>query len=260
MTQERKPRRGAIPVEPHEERLGCIFKVTCQLTSKFYIDKANLVKYKNGKPYRYGATGKWRECIRLAHRSQRDSPIYEAIRANHEDDFTLEILEVVPLENLDAKMDHYIFRYNSRDPNGYNIRKSDRNHDDSAEIIEEPTISPDLIEVTHEQLQINAENKHQNSLDQLNGREIMRIRIATAKNVSAKRQSGESISYTCITVFIVTADMRYAKQALKFRFGGVTRSLDEAYEEAVEFVRQLPVTLNQVQIVDQVHPESTLNH
>jgi group I intron endonuclease len=262
MTQEKTTRRGVAPIEPHEEKLGCIYRVTCIVTSKSYIGQAKLVKYKNGKPYRYGATGRWSDHVSSARQTARAYPIFEAIRTHGEKNFTHEILEVVPLENLDTKETHYIEQYNTLVPFGYNVTEHMPNPHtaDRVQLIEEKygetEVDASVIESTQGMLQLQIEHKYQDSLKSLTGREITKIRIATAKNTSAKRQSGANINYTCVTVYVYTADMKYAKDALKFRFGGVKSSISEAHNDAMEFVRLIPVTAGKTEILDQVQTKS----
>jgi group I intron endonuclease len=265
MTQERTTRRGVAPIESHEEKLGCIYRVTCIITSKSYIGQAKLVKYKDDKPYRYGAAGRWSDHLSSAKQSDRPYPIFEVIRAYGENNFIREVIEVVPLQDLDAKETQYIQQYNTLVPFGYNVREHMPNPhtSDRVQIVEEKygetEVDSALLESTREMLQSQIQNKHQDSIQQLMGHSITRVRIATAKNVSAKRQSGDNIGYTCVTVYVHTAEMRYAKEALKFRFGGVKSSISEAYHDAMEFVRHIPLTPNQTQIIDQVQSK-ILNH
>lgn len=38
---------------------GIIYQITCKSTNLKYIGQATNLKYKNGKPYNYGAKGRW---------------------------------------------------------------------------------------------------------------------------------------------------------------------------------------------------------
>jgi hypothetical protein len=42
---------------------GAIYQITNVSTNLKYIGQATNLKYKNGKPYNYGATGRWSDHI-----------------------------------------------------------------------------------------------------------------------------------------------------------------------------------------------------
>lgn len=254
----RLARRGEVPVNPQEERLGRIYKSTCRETGKSYIGQSKLVKYKDGKPFRYGAKGRWHDHVSSALNGERTYPIFEAIREFGADGFELDILDVCYMEDLDSKETEHIKAHNTLVPDGYNVVEYSPNCHTPVrlQLLSEESkldlvVAPDFFEKEKERLRSKLSNKHQDKVDSFKDQEIIKVRLATAKNVSAKRQSGNNIPYTTVTVYVMTSDMKYAKEAKKFRFGGVSIPIDRAHDEALEFAYQLPL-VEGGEFIDQV--------
>lgn len=249
-------------IPDYEEALGCIYKVTCTVTSKSYIGQAKLVKYKNDKPYRYGAKGRWSDHVSSALQGDRTYLIFEAIREHGKDSFKITILEIVGLLNLDAKETEYIHIYDTLDPRGYNMVEHDhvRHTEERVRIVTDKygsrilaPLDPSLLEEIKQRLQLGLDDKYCKRLQQLAGKEVTRIRIATAKSKSAP---GQNIPYTAVIVFVMTSDMRLAREAIPFRFGGVHISVREAHDDAFAFAQRISRDDN-CEFLDQVHLKST---
>ena len=73
---------------------GVIYQITCNSTNLKYIGQATNVKYKNDKPYKYGATGRWSDHVSTS--KTRGTPLCKAIQQYGKKDFTIKEL----IENL----------------------------------------------------------------------------------------------------------------------------------------------------------------
>jgi hypothetical protein len=262
-----KLRRGELYICDTEEKLGCIYVAKCISTSKSYVGQAKLVKYKeNGDlkyPYRYGVRGRWNDHVSSAKMSDRNYPIFNAIRQFGKDAFELSILDIVLLEELDIKETEWIIRLDTIIPNGYNVQATSPNihtlgriqvlRDKYGDSYNQ--VNQEVVDDIKRVLQLSLIDKFQEKIKTLETHgAITKIRIAQARNTSAKRMDGHNVPYICITVYVYTTDMTYAKEAIKFRFGGVTVSLKEAYDEAIQFTNKLPQTEN-TKLIDQIHFE-----
>lgn len=103
---------------------GVIYKITCINNEKIYIGQASLKKYKNGKPYNYGISGRWSDHISNSKRT--NTPISNAIKQFGSNAFTIECIEEALLDKLDELEAKWILYYNSIYPNGLNIAKHSR--------------------------------------------------------------------------------------------------------------------------------------
>lgn len=245
-------------VNPFLIHLGCIYKLTSRTERKTYIGQVALYKFKDGKPYQYGLKGRWSDHVSDA--PIKTKPIAAAIVARGPQDFSIEILEIASLYELNDLEIEYIERLHTIVPFGYNVQRggscAHRSQPRSVHrtMIEIPR-TPEIETFYREYLaylRYDLANKYVDRLRTLEGLNLTKIRIATAKNTSAKRQDGHSIKYETITVYVHTDQMRMAKDALKFRFGGVNQSVRDAYSEAIEFVAHIPRTENLI-ILNQVN-------
>lgn len=102
---------------------GSIYCLTCETTGLKYIGQATDVKFKSGKPYSYGVTGRWNDHVS----SHSTTPLNRAIQEHGQDAFTIETLEAdVPDERLDEREAHWISELNTVVPNGYNKMRHSR--------------------------------------------------------------------------------------------------------------------------------------
>lgn len=97
---------------------GFIYKITCLDNNKSYIGQVKEYKYKNGKPYKYGVEGRWSDHVSQSKKSK--SVFYSDIQKYGQDRFMKEILEHLPISELDAAEAEYILKENTVIPNGYN--------------------------------------------------------------------------------------------------------------------------------------------
>lgn len=103
---------------------GVIYKITCINDKKIYIGQASLKKYKNGKPYNYGISGRWSDHISSSKRT--NTPISNAIKQFGSKAFNIECIEEATLDKLDELEAKWILYYNSTYPNGLNVAKHSR--------------------------------------------------------------------------------------------------------------------------------------
>lgn len=245
-------------VDPFLLNLGCVYCLTCRSENKSYVGQAALYKFKDGKPYSYGLKGRWSDHV--ADAPTKTKPIARAITTYGAADFELRILEVAPLVELSDLEATYIRTLETWYPTGYNVqigglcghRTEPRTADRVLFAVPRTAEVVRFYEQMRDYLQYELLNKYAERLRSLEGLTLTKVRIATARNVSARRQDGQSKAYTTVTVYLHTTETKMAKDALKYRFGGVHVSLSEAYREAREFVSYLPIT-KEIPIVDQVN-------
>lgn len=112
---------------------GVVYQVTCKPTGLKYIGQATNYKYKNGNPYNYGASGRWNDHISSS--KSRNTPLCQAIQQYGKNEFIIEILDELPLEELDEREAYWILQINTIYPNGYNVATHSRNrHRDSSNL------------------------------------------------------------------------------------------------------------------------------
>ena len=104
---------------------GVIYQITCIPTGLCYVGQAKNFKVKDGKPYKYGANGRWNDHVSTA--KTRDTPMCRAIKEHGKDNFNIQILEEAPLEELDEKEALWLTELNCLYPNGYNVASHSRN-------------------------------------------------------------------------------------------------------------------------------------
>jgi len=240
--------------------LGAIYKITCILTGKSYIGQAVLYKFKNEIPYKYGPKGRWSDHISAAMTNTKSTLFYQDIRVYGPNNFELNIINISPLCYMNELETHYISTENTLEPNGYNIFSVGSNPHRTCPRTElrynsQIPMTDEVIEYCNQLknlMQEEINDKYSVALKELKNTNIVKVRVATAKNVSAKRSSGESYGYNTITVYVYTDKMKYAKEAKKFRFGGVTIPLEESYINAILFAQRIPLIKNG-KFQDQVH-------
>ena len=86
---------------------GFIYKITNASSGKSYIGQAREFKVKNGKPYKYGISGRWCDHLYEA-RKGNTKPLYADISKHGKEPFTIEELLKAPLDQLDALEAKYI--------------------------------------------------------------------------------------------------------------------------------------------------------
>ena len=96
---------------------GVIYSLTCKMNGKSYIGRTNDFKPKNGKHYKHGVEGRWKEHIS----ENCKTPISKAILEYGPDNFIVTELFRGPINTLDALVAETITFNNTLVPNGYNV-------------------------------------------------------------------------------------------------------------------------------------------
>jgi group I intron endonuclease len=261
---------------------GVIYQITCNATGLKYIGQATCLKYKNGKPYNYGALGRWSDHVSSS--KSRNTPLCNAIKKYGKEQFTIEILEEGELESLDEREAYWISTNNTIYPSGYNIAKHARNrHRDSSNLhlyykdkVANAVISPikqdgefklayvylNLNDGTQERLAFGqkAGSTYEDTLNEVNifienlkcsyststaHSDILSEKYAT-KLAEFNDKEITSVRITSasnlIAVYVGTSEMKFNKDHKRICFGGKTISKDEAYEIAKQFVAELHVS------------------
>ena len=261
---------------------GIIYQITCTATNQKYIGQATKHKYKNGKPYNYGASGRWSDHV--ASSKSRNTPLCKAIQQYGKDNFTIEVLEEGLLESLDEREAHYIAEYNTIYPDGYNVASHSRNrHRDTSNLhvfyegkVQSAVISPirnngeykmayvylTLLDGTQERISFGqkGENTFDDTMDEvmefLERLECPYTTSSVSSTILSERYASKleefkdreitSVRITSasglVAVYIGTSEMTLNKEHKRICFGGKTISKEEAYEIAKQFVAELHVS------------------
>ena len=260
---------------------GVIYQITCKATNLSYIGQATSLKYKKGKPYKYGASGRWNDHV--ASSKTRNTALCEAIKLHGRKAFTIIVLEEGILETLDEREAFYIKEYNTIYPNGYNVAAHSRNrHRDESNLyvfyegkVQSAIISPikrngenklaytylTMMDGTKERLAFGQKDgsvfeetmqEVVEFLDKLGCpyKTIVKRDVPSDKYTSKleefKDKEITSVKITSasslIAVYIGTSDMKLSKDHKRICFGGKKITKEEAYEIAKQFVAELHVS------------------
>jgi hypothetical protein len=261
---------------------GVIYQITCNSTNMNYVGQATEFKYKNGKPYNYGASGRWNDHVCTS--KTRNTPLCKAIKEFGKDAFTIKVLEKDDLETLDEREAYWISKLNTMYPNGYNIASHSRNrHRDSSNLhifyqdkVQSATISPIktngelrlayvylmMKDGSQERLVFGQkqDKTYEETLEEVydflaklecpyttstNYSEKLSERYASKlKEFENKELTSVRITSasSLIAVYIGTSDMKLSKEHKRICFGGKTFTKEEAYEIAKQFVAELHVS------------------
>lgn len=253
---------------------GTIYKLTCKPTGLKYIGQTTDLKYKNGKPYNYGPSGRW--CDHVSSARTATTPLAEAIREHGRDNFTITELEKGTLDSLDELEAKWIEHENTIIPNGLNVLKHSRNKHHQATTlskhykgkVEYASIRPiknggvntlvyvilTLNDGTSQRL-VFGQNKEHTFEDALqHAREFteelecpvedkLDNGLVTNHTELLKQLETKTITRIQITtaskliaVYITTSEMTSYKEKIRVCFGGKTISNEEAYLIALDFV------------------------
>ena len=263
---------------------GVVYQIICQSTQLAYIGQATQFKYKKGKPYNYGASGRWNDHV--ASSKSRETPLCKAIQQYGRDDFNVEVLEEGPLETLDEREAQYISERNTIYPNGYNVASHSRNrHRETSNLhvfyegkVRSAIISPirknGELKLAYVYLTRNDDTQERLTFGQKGDctyddtiQEVTQFleqlqcpyttSTASSSVLSEKYASkleefkGKEITSVRITsasnliaVYIGTSDMKLSKEHKRICFGGKTISKEDAYEIAKQFVTELTISEN----------------
>lgn len=265
---------------------GVIYQVSCYATGLQYIGQATNQKTKNGKPYNYGATGRWNDHV--ASSKKRNTPLCKAIQAYGRDGFEIEVIEEAPLHELDEREAHYISERNTIYPNGYNVASHGRNrHRETSNLhifyegkVQSAVIAPirkhgklhlayAYLTMTDGSIERIAFGQRKGStyedaiaevtqfLERLKCPYITSMDYSddSSKKYESKLQefNDKEITSVCIknaaqtiAVFIGTSEMKLKKEHKKICFGGKSITKEKAYETAKQFVAQLHVSNDKI--------------
>lgn len=105
---------------------GSIYQAQSKTSGKCYIGQTQDTKEREGKPYRYGVSGRWSDHVSSAYRGAK-TPLSQAILENGADDFELTTLEAdVPENMLDEREAHWIATRKTTVPDGFNVMRHAR--------------------------------------------------------------------------------------------------------------------------------------
>lgn len=107
-----KPDKTHRQIQIKENNNTCgIYKITNKLTKKAYIGQSKNIY------------NRWEEHKTQSKNKMNNAPLYKDMRKYTIQNFKFEILEECDLNKLNEKEIYYIEKYNTIQPNGYNIRK-----------------------------------------------------------------------------------------------------------------------------------------
>lgn len=263
---------------------GVIYQIMCNSTQMAYIGQATQFKYKQGKPYNYGAFGRWNDHV--ASSKTRETPLCKAIQEHGRENFKVEVLEEGLLENLDEREAYYITERNTIYPAGYNVASHSRNrHRETSNLhvfyqgkVRSAIISPirknGELKIAYVYLTMNDDTQERLAFGQKGNRtynetlqevreflERLECPYTTSTSYSttlsekyaSKLQefNGKEINSIRITsasnliaVYIGTSDMKAKKEHKRICFGGKKITKENAYEIAKQFVAELNITDN----------------
>jgi len=261
---------------------GVIYQITNKSTNLKYIGQATNLKYKNGKPYNYGANGRWSDHICAS--KTRNTPLCNAIQEYGKDNFIIQVLEEAPLETLDEREAYWISTNNTIYPNGYNIATHSRNrHREESNLhifykdkVQSAVISPikkdgelrmayvylTLIDGSQERLAFGqkSDSTYEDTIQEVNDfLNKLKCPYTTSTNNSDKLSEkyasklnefkDKTITSVRITsasnliaVYIGTSEMKRNSEHKRICFGGKTVSKEDAYEIAKQFVAELNIS------------------
>lgn len=116
-----------LNVDNKESIYGHIYMATCLTTHLQYVGQA-LSHHLNHKKYRFhGYKGRWNahvsEAIKNTRKKKACRYLNNAIRKYGKDDFIVELIATCEKDEMDDLERHYIEKYNTLAPDGYNLTK-----------------------------------------------------------------------------------------------------------------------------------------
>lgn len=273
--------------------MGSIYKITCAPTGLSYIGQTCDKKYRNGKAYNYGPSGRWSDHVSSARKSS--TPLAEAIREYGRENFTIEVLESAELEKLDELEAKWIASCNTLTPNGLNVARHGRNkHHNSTTLAEHykgqavhgcirPIRSNGELSLVYLNLTLSdgvqqricfgQNREHTFETAMRDAKQFVKIigcpwtsedseelQIRFSKQLAQLKD--RKISHVRITtasglvaVYVATEDMASYKEQVRACFGGKTISRDNAYEKAMEYIKLLNIP-EDIVIQDLIHKSS----
>jgi group I intron endonuclease len=260
------------------ERKGVIYKITCTVTNKSYIGQAKTHKLKNGKPYKYGSAGRWSD--HKSSSKKHGSPFAKAIQQHGAEAFIVSDIEVVNEDQLDAREAYWINVENTLQPNGYNVMEHSRNKHNrvstlhtqyvgNVSVAEIHTVRADgersfvylyLIMKDGTSKRLTFGQGHHDTFESavLKATEFANHLNCEIKDFTDKTYSQQTrtlydlsgaikeITITTasdlVAVYILTSTMTKRKECLRVCFGGKTVTKQDAYKNAMDYIKTLPVS------------------
>jgi hypothetical protein len=257
--------------------LGVVYKLTCTATGMSYIGQAKTHKTKNGKPYNYGSSGRWSDHKSSA--KKHSTPLAKAIQQYGSNAFTVTDLETVEEADLDACEAHWIEAENTLQPNGYNVMSHSRNKHNKVSALHNQYVGKVAlaeIHTVHNEgkdafiylylIMLDGSSKRftfgQNKEDTFESAKQQALEFAQQLDCEIKDLTGEAhlqqartlaglsgtikevtitTASTLIAVYILTGAMKMQKERLRICFGGKTVSKADAYKQAHEYIKKLPL-------------------
>jgi group I intron endonuclease len=261
---------------------GVIYQITCIDNNLKYIGQATTFKYKNGKPYNYGANGRWNDHVSTS--KTRNTPLCNAIKEYGKDSFIIHIIEEISLNKLDEREAFWIEELNTIYPNGYNVAKHSRNrHREESNLhvyyknkVISATISSikkdgnfklvylylTLLDNTKERIVFGQKNnssyemafeeaksfidklKCPYEISTINSDDLSEKYALKLKEFTDKNITSVRITSASklIALYIGTDEMKLSKEHKRICFGGKNVSKEEAYEIAKKFVAELNIS------------------
>jgi hypothetical protein len=274
-------------------KTGVIYKLTCTSTGMSYIGQSKTHKTKNGKPYNYGSSGRWSDHKSSA--KKQNTPLAKAIQQYGGDAFTVTDIETVEEADLDACEAHWIETENTLQPNGYNVMSHSRNKHNKVSGLYNQYVGKVALAEIHT-VHNEGENAFvylylilhdgsskrltfgQNKEDTFDGAKKQALEFAEELDCEIKDLTGEThlqqartlagltgtikeititTASSLIAVYIFTSTMKMQKERMRICFGGKTVSKAEAYKQAHEYIKKLPLP-NDVKLIDKL--ESLYNN
>lgn len=272
-------------------KMGSVYKITCTITGLSYIGQTCDKKYKNGKPYNYGPSGRW--CDHVSSARKASTPLADAIQTHGRDNFVIETLEHTDeLDKLDELEAKWIAHHNTITPNGMNVAKHGRNkhHDNTtlAEHYKSRTVSAvirpirsngefaliylnlKLTDGTTQRLCFGQNKEHSYETAMRDAKQfVSAIGCPSTEegpdqkySTMLKELNDKAITKVRLTtaskliaVYITTTDMTSYKEQIRICFGGKTISHEEAYMNALDFIDLLNLPAD-IKVQDQIHQSS----
>jgi hypothetical protein len=259
--------------------MGSIYKITCKPTGLVYIGQACDTKTKCGKPYRYGAEGRWSDHVSSS--KKQKTPLACAIQTYGREQFSVSTLEHGVDGELDALEAKWIHHYKCIHPLGLNVARHARSKHHIATALQEhykgsvadaiirPIRRDGEYRLVHVYLHKkdgaterlcfgqNADTTFLDAMDEARAfvasLECPVIQENTTSCILADKYAtklaaleGKEITKVRITsasklvaVYITTSDMTSYKDQIRICFGGKHVSSEDAYNTAQEFIELL---------------------
>jgi len=266
---------------------GVIYKITCTVTNQSYIGQASLYKTKNGKPYNYGSRGRWNDHKCTAKKS--DAPLYQAMRQHGVENFTLTDLESVTEEEKDVREAYWIQHEMTLCPFGFNVNEHSRSkHNRESTLYDLYTGQVETAEIrpvkkagensfvylymrmkddSSKRLTFGQSSDGSYSDAVLEAQEFATKLDCIIKDLTQTEHhhqtmtlmpmQGNVVDVTItsasklVAVYFMTDTMKFRNERYRVCFGGKTKTKDQAYIEAHEYINSLKLP-SQVTINDKM--------